>query len=100
MKGILVNSYVELESFILQALVNGERKEIPPIYPAGPILEMVDKNPSGSRGENESVIQWLDGQPKSSVVFLCFGRMGTFDEEQVKEIANGLDRSGYDFLGS
>ncbi|KAL9246032.1 hypothetical protein vseg_019616 [Gypsophila vaccaria] len=103
-KGILVNTYVELESFAIEALTNGDGGTIPPIYPVGPILELGDKSGGGGSGggpDNKavvSVIQWLDDQPKSSVVFLCFGSMGCFEEEQVKEIANGLERSGQRFL--
>ncbi|KAK9678157.1 hypothetical protein RND81_11G191700 [Saponaria officinalis] len=95
MKGILVNTYMELESFGIQALMNGE---VPPVYPVGPILELGEKRGGGTDTRDESVIQWLDGQPMSSVVFLCFGSRGTFDEEQVKEIANGLEKSGHRFL--
>ncbi|KAL9246033.1 hypothetical protein vseg_019617 [Gypsophila vaccaria] len=96
-KGILVNTYVELESFGIESLTNGDCGKIPIIYPVGPIVEVGKK--SGDNNEaDESVIEWLDGQPKSSVVFLCFGSMGSFDEEQVKEIAYGLEVSGHRFL--
>ncbi|KAK9678154.1 hypothetical protein RND81_11G191500 [Saponaria officinalis] len=103
MKGILVNTYVELESFGIQALMNGDHKNIPPIYPVGPILEQGDKSSGGGGGaddKEESIIEWLDAQPKSSVVFLCFGSLGSFDEEQVKEVANGLENLGHRFLWS
>ncbi|GJY37527.1 UDP-glycosyltransferase 71E1 [Tanacetum coccineum] len=43
---------------------------------------------------------WLNDQPDSSVVFLCFGSMGSFNEKQVKEIAAALERSGQRFLWS
>ncbi|CAN1249959.1 UDP-glycosyltransferase 71A15 [Linum perenne] len=46
------------------------------------------------------VIQWLDDKPESSVVFLCFGSMGAFGVEQVKEIASALEHSGHRFLWS
>ncbi|XP_074275230.1 anthocyanidin 3-O-glucosyltransferase 2-like [Silene latifolia] len=95
MKGILVNTYAELESLPIQALLNSDIHKIPPVYPVGPLVEL------DSKGNAESVIEWLDCQPESSVVFLCFGRsMGIFDEEQVKEIANGLEKSGHRFLWS
>ncbi|XP_074278831.1 anthocyanidin 3-O-glucosyltransferase 6-like [Silene latifolia] len=101
MKGILVNTYVELESFAIQELLDNKHKNIPPVYPVGPILELDNERRGGSDNvEEESLIAWLDGQPKSSVVFLCFGSMGSFDDEQVIEIAKGLDRSGYRFLWS
>ncbi|GKB29485.1 hypothetical protein Tco_0868886 [Tanacetum coccineum] len=35
---------------------------------------------------------WLNDQPDSSVVFLCFGSMGSFNEKQVKGLhSNGVD---------
>ena len=43
-------------------------------------------------------MSWLDTQPIQSVVFLCFGSNGAFSPAQVKEIANGLERSGKRFL--
>ena len=43
-------------------------------------------------------LSWMDQQPCKSVVFLCFGSRGSFSREQVKEIANGLERSGERFL--
>ncbi|KAJ0027912.1 hypothetical protein Pint_36707 [Pistacia integerrima] len=45
-------------------------------------------------------MEWLDDQPRSSVVFLCFGSTGSFDEDQVKEIASALEHSGHGFLWS
>ncbi|XP_074275229.1 anthocyanidin 3-O-glucosyltransferase 2-like [Silene latifolia] len=98
-KGILVNTYMELQSFGIGTLVNSVVKKMPIIYPVGPILKLDDKIGGGSDNEEKkSIMEWLDGQPKSSVVFLCFGSMGCFDAEQVKEIANGLERSGHRFL--
>ncbi|KAL9246017.1 hypothetical protein vseg_019601 [Gypsophila vaccaria] len=101
MKGILVNTYVELEPLVMHALWEDHGSQgIPRVFPVGPTLVLGDKGRGGpdSGEEKNEVIQWLDGQPESSVVFLCFGSCGCFDEEQVKEIANGLDRSGYRFL--
>ncbi|KAF6136568.1 hypothetical protein GIB67_016024 [Kingdonia uniflora] len=46
----------------------------------------------------EHIMKWLDEQPLSSVIFLCFGSKGSFSEPQVKEIAMGLERSEYRFL--
>ncbi|KNA25404.1 hypothetical protein SOVF_006800 [Spinacia oleracea] len=91
--GILVNTFMELEPGIIQCLQ--EQDKIPEVYPVGPILALHDDNNGGDR---EPVMRWLDEQPDSSVVFLCFGSMGSFDEDQVREIANGLDRSGQRFL--
>ena len=101
-KGILVNTFSELESVGINALLDMVAKDkIPAVYPVGPILELDNKSRSGSKGQNhEYIIDWLNDQPSSSVVFLCFGSMGSFDEAQVKEIANGLENSGHRFLWS
>ncbi|XP_008229637.1 PREDICTED: putative UDP-glucose flavonoid 3-O-glucosyltransferase 3 [Prunus mume] len=99
-KGILVNTFMELESHALDSLSNGET---PPLYPVGPILNLKsDDSQSGSEQaqQKSDVLEWLDDQPPSSVVFLCFGSMGSFGEDQVREIAWGLERSGLRFLWS
>ncbi|KAL6347201.1 hypothetical protein AAG906_012782 [Vitis piasezkii] len=70
-KGILVNTFVELESHVINSFVNDSDLD---------------------------VIQWLDDQPTSSVVFLCFGSAGAFHMDQIKEIAIGLENSGHRFL--
>ncbi|KAF2293824.1 hypothetical protein GH714_005072 [Hevea brasiliensis] len=45
-------------------------------------------------------MRWLDDQPPSTVVFLCFGSKGSFSQNQVKEIACALEHSGHRFLWS
>ena len=91
-KGIMVNTFVELESHAIQSFSG---TTLPPVYSVGPILstqaECVDAS---------AIMSWLDDQPPSSVIFLCFGSWGSFGGDQVKEIANGLERSGHRFLWS
>ena len=43
---------------------------------------------------------WLNKQPKRSVMFLCFGSMGSLSEEQIKEMAAAIEASGHRFLWS
>lgn len=95
MKGILVNTFMELESNVIQSLSN--RESFPPIYPVGPILNL---SPGVADKKSTEIVAWLDSQPTSSVVFLCFGSMGCFGEDQVKEIALALENSGVPFLWS
>ncbi|GMN32541.1 hypothetical protein TIFTF001_046607 [Ficus carica] len=93
-KGILVNTFLELESRTIESL---SQNKYPPIYPVGPILNL-DHGETDEKTEN--IVSWLDKQPPSSVVFLCFGSQGSFGEEQVREIALALERSGVRFLWS
>ncbi|GJW77182.1 anthocyanidin 3-O-glucosyltransferase 2-like protein [Tanacetum coccineum] len=93
-KAIIVNTCLELETHAIESL--SKDNTVPPVYPVGPILNLEgDGKPLA-----DDVISWLDSQPISSVVFLCFGSMGCFDEIQVKEIANALEQSGYRFVWS
>ncbi|XP_059653393.1 anthocyanidin 3-O-glucosyltransferase 2-like [Cornus florida] len=93
-KGIMVNTFMELESHAVKSLSDGKT---PPVYPVGPILNLK----SGERShQSDAIMSWLDDQPPLSVVFLCFGSMGSFGKEQLKEIADALECSGYRFLWS
>uniref|UniRef100_A0A1J3J7H6 Glycosyltransferase n=1 Tax=Noccaea caerulescens TaxID=107243 RepID=A0A1J3J7H6_NOCCA len=92
LKGILVNTVAELEPHALK-LFSGDG-DLPQAYPVGPLLHLEDN------GKQSETLQWLDEQPAKSVVFLCFGSMGGFSEEQTREIAVALDRSGHRFLWS
>ncbi|KAK4437408.1 putative UDP-glucose flavonoid 3-O-glucosyltransferase 3 [Sesamum alatum] len=92
-KGIMVNTFYELESYAIQSLLSDCKK--PKVYPVGPIL-----NSSGDQSFDEDIKKWLDDQPGNSVVFLCFGTRGSFEEAQVREIALALENSGKRFLWS
>ncbi|KAL5581597.1 hypothetical protein UlMin_014039 [Ulmus minor] len=93
-KGILVNTFLELETHLIS---NSFDEKFPPLYPVGPILR-VNHDQLGLA--ELDIIKWLDDQPPSSVVFLCFGSMGSFGEDQVKETAIGLEQSEQRFLWS
>ncbi|KAL6287044.1 hypothetical protein ACE6H2_011434 [Prunus campanulata] len=99
-KGILINTFRELEPHALRTLSDGK---FPQVYAVGPLLNL--KSDDGHVGSDQSIqksdiLEWLDDQPPSSVVFLCFGSMGSFGEAQVKEIACALEQSGQRFLWS
>lgn len=45
-------------------------------------------------------MEWLDKQPPSRIVFLCFESMESFSEDQVKEMTSALEQNGHRFLWS
>ncbi|KAK4277702.1 hypothetical protein QN277_015656 [Acacia crassicarpa] len=92
-KGIILNTFEELESQAVHSLSEGDTR----IYAVGPILSAKDDE-KGQQGSD--IIGWLDDQPESSVLFLCFGSMGYFGEDQLAEIARALENSGVRFLWS
>ncbi|KAI3828970.1 hypothetical protein L1987_03083 [Smallanthus sonchifolius] len=91
-KAIMVNTFSEFETHALDSFCSDAC--LPSVYPVGPILCPVD----GGENSDGDVIRWLDDQPCASVVFLCFGSLGCFDEVQVKEIAYALEQSKHRFL--
>ncbi|XP_076953878.1 UDP-glycosyltransferase 71E1-like [Bidens hawaiensis] len=95
-KGILVNTFQDLETHSLENLLSSS-PDIPLVFPVGPIVNLENKK---TDDKTDEITRWLNEQPDSSVVFLCFGSMGGFDEEQVKEMAVAIERSGHRFLWS
>ncbi|KAF1892296.1 hypothetical protein Lal_00010760 [Lupinus albus] len=96
-KGIIVNTLEELEPHALQSLYNDS--QLPRVYPIGPVLDLHGSarwNPNAV--QYKRIMEWLDMQTKSSVVFLCFGSMGSLSVGQVAQIAFGLERAGFRFL--
>ncbi|XP_031092470.1 anthocyanidin 3-O-glucosyltransferase 2-like [Ipomoea triloba] len=95
-KGVIVNTFFDLESHALESL--SKDNTVPLVYPVGPILNL--NGIAKYRESEEQILRWLDDQPASSVVYLCFGSaaVGVFQEPQVKEIAYALERSGQRFL--
>ncbi|KAG9441565.1 hypothetical protein H6P81_017419 [Aristolochia fimbriata] len=94
-RGILVNTFEGLEPRALRALLEGAcipDGPTPRIYPIGPVIA------ADNRGGEWECLSWLDSQPGKSVVFLCFGSLGLFSAEQLKEIAIGLEGSEQRFL--
>ncbi|KAI3457637.1 hypothetical protein Pfo_014300 [Paulownia fortunei] len=94
-RGIFINTFQELDSSAIESLPHSNGK-IPPIYPVGPVLNLN----TISEYNDDGIISWLDKQPSSSVVFLCFGSQGSFSEAQIKHLATALECSGHRFLWS
>ncbi|CAN6556491.1 unnamed protein product [Malus baccata var. baccata] len=99
-RGIISNTFVELETHAITLVSNDDR--VPPVYPVGPVIDLDDGQAHSNldQAQRDKIIKWLDDQPQKSVVFLCFGSMGSFRAEQVKKIALGLEQSGQRFLWS
>lgn len=99
-KGIVVNTFMELETYAIDS-VSAMEKGWPPIYPVGPVVDLFGPAQwHPERGQHDKIMEWLGDQPPSSVVFLCFGSMGSLSRAQLKEIAVGLEQSGLRFLWS
>ncbi|KAI5668965.1 hypothetical protein M9H77_18818 [Catharanthus roseus] len=98
-KGIFTNTFAELESHTIKALARDIGT--PPIYRIGPLLNLETQIHSAiSQSSRQKILNWLNDQPNSSVIFLCFGSYGGFQRPQIAEIATALEKSGQRFLWS
>ncbi|CAI8587176.1 unnamed protein product [Vicia faba] len=98
--GIIVNSFHELEPHAAHSFLEDSGLRGLPIYPVGPILNLDTKPKPNGLVDSNDTIKWLDDQPHSSVIFICFGSTGAFDEDQVREIACAIEKSRARFLWS
>ncbi|KAK3434955.1 hypothetical protein EUGRSUZ_D02354 [Eucalyptus grandis] len=92
-KGILLNSFEDLEPKVIEYL----RKEEPgksPVYPVGPLVKMEQS----SKSNGSDCLKWLDEQPKCSVLYVSFGSGGTLSYDQIQELALRLEMSEHMFL--
>ncbi|XP_074587349.1 UDP-glycosyltransferase 72B1-like [Curcuma longa] len=93
-EGILVNSFRAMEAET--ATIFSERKPgRPPVYLVGPL---VAEEPPRDTSSPSLGLEWLDEQPNGSVLYICLGSLGVLNNEQVKEMAFGLEESGQRFL--
>ncbi|XLR69779.1 hypothetical protein S83_020451 [Arachis hypogaea] len=94
--GVFVNSFHEMEASTINALRDEirQKKRKTMVYPVGPITQ------SGFNGrENGSeCLNWLDEQEPESVLYVSFGSGGTLSQDQLNELAFGLEQSGKKFL--
>lgn len=95
LNGVLVNTFYELEPLSIDVFKGDS--ESPTVYTVGPVMDLKGQGIL-DKTQTSKIMKWLDDQPECSVVFLCFGSKGSFTPSQVKEMAIGLEQSGYRFL--
>ncbi|KAJ1439476.1 UDP-glycosyltransferase family, conserved site [Sesbania bispinosa] len=91
--GIILNAFPDLEPDTIRALQSKEAN-LPPIYPVGPIIQ----NGSNTETKVSECLNWLHNQPCGSVLYVSFGSGGTLIQEQLMELAMGLELSGQKFV--
>ncbi|XP_050368845.1 UDP-glycosyltransferase 43-like [Argentina anserina] len=97
-KGIIVNTFYELEPHALNVVSDGRGL---PVYPVGPLIDVTGPDDwYEEKASHDTIMKWLDDQPLASVVFLCFGSMGSLAGPQVREVAIGLQQAKVRYLWS
>ncbi|TKY66294.1 UDP-glycosyltransferase 72B1 [Spatholobus suberectus] len=92
--GIIINTFLEMESDAIRALEELQNRKIR-LYPTGPITQ---KGSSNEANESNKCLRWLDKQPPCSVLYVFFGSGGTLSQHQINELALGLGLSCQRFL--
>ncbi|KAL6610443.1 hypothetical protein ACP70R_040412 [Stipagrostis hirtigluma subsp. patula] len=92
--GIAVNTFVDLEQPYCETYARQEY--VKRAYFVGPVS--LPLPPAGASAGESPCITWLDSKPSCSVVYVCFGTYAAISEEQLRQLALGLEASGKPFL--
>ncbi|CAK9195400.1 unnamed protein product, partial [Sphagnum troendelagicum] len=73
---------------------------VPTIFTIGPLLLTHNNKLEESKvdGIDNDCLQFLNQQPRSSVLYICFGTVFVLPTQQLNELAMGLETSGVRFL--
>ncbi|KAJ0683063.1 putative trans-zeatin O-beta-D-glucosyltransferase [Helianthus annuus] len=93
--GELYDSSRVIEGKFFEYLEKEEKKKIWAVGPLNPVH--IASNATGLKNRHRC-LQWLDKQPAKSVIYVSFGTTTTFSDQQIRELALGLERSGQRFV--
>ncbi|XP_013688652.1 UDP-glycosyltransferase 73B5-like isoform X1 [Brassica napus] len=99
--GVLVNSFYELESAYADFYSKNVAKRA---WHIGPLSlcnrEFAEKAGRGQKANihEEECLKWLESKTPGSVIYVSFGSGNNFTNEQMLEIAAGLEGSGQSFV--
>ncbi|XP_004301885.1 PREDICTED: anthocyanidin 3-O-glucosyltransferase 5-like [Fragaria vesca subsp. vesca] len=99
--GIMINTWEDLEAKSLKAMrEHPEWNKIlkVPVYTIGPLFRSAGQSSGGPTTPRSELLDWLDKQPKESVLYVAFGSMGVLSAEQIIEMAWGLELSKQRFI--
>ncbi|KAF3431545.1 hypothetical protein FNV43_RR26276 [Rhamnella rubrinervis] len=95
--GVLINTFKGLEPEALDALHSRKHNEpeFPPVFGVGPLVPLeFEKEDQYS----PAISKWLDEQLDGSVVYVSFGSRTALSRDQIREVGEGLVKSGFRFL--
>ncbi|KAL9232553.1 hypothetical protein vseg_007653 [Gypsophila vaccaria] len=91
----LFTSIYEIEEQVISTL----KLEMPiPVYPIGGMIPYYDLQSTDHTSRDVPYFQWLDAQPKDSVLYISQGSFLSVSDAQMNEIAQGIKESGIPFL--
>ncbi|KAK1366183.1 Glycosyltransferase [Heracleum sosnowskyi] len=80
-------------------LINSKEMMGPDVkqWALGP-FDLLEVTPKKEPSERHKSLKWLDEQSEKSVIYVCFGTSVSISDEQVEELAIGLEKSGKKFI--
>ncbi|WOH06467.1 hypothetical protein DCAR_0625895 [Daucus carota subsp. sativus] len=80
-------------------LINSKEMMGPEVkqWALGP-FDLIDDTPKKEPNERHTCLKWLDEQSENSVMYVSFGTSVSMSDEQVEELAIGLEKSGKKFI--
>ncbi|KAA8518134.1 hypothetical protein F0562_015608 [Nyssa sinensis] len=95
--GNLYNTCKAIEGPYIDLLSDGQISESNKHWAIGPFnpVEICDLKKLNQR---HKCLEWLDEQTPNSVIFVSFGTTTSFTDEQIKELAIGLEKSEQKFI--
>ena len=87
---VLIKRFREIEGKYIDFLSNSTGKKIVPV---GPVVEEPVHG-----DEKRKIIEWLNGKKRSSTVFVSFGSEYFLSEDEIEEMAHGLQLSMVRFI--
>ncbi|KAL0337937.1 UNVERIFIED_CONTAM: Zeatin O-glucosyltransferase [Sesamum calycinum] len=95
--GDIYNSSRAIEGFYLDFIAERKITGTEKLWAVGPFNPVVFPEKKGSRTRHEC-LDWLDRQSPNSVIFVSFGTTSSLSNEQVQELAFGLESSEQKFV--
>ncbi|CAL0319751.1 unnamed protein product [Lupinus luteus] len=92
--GVIVNSFADLDVEYTQYYENLTGRKV---WHIGPTSLMVQKRVIDENQKHEC-LTWLNSKEKNSVLYICFGSQHRLSDDQLLEMADGLEASGHQFL--
>ncbi|XP_059276544.1 zeatin O-glucosyltransferase-like [Lycium ferocissimum] len=94
--GEIINSCREIEGKYIDLLARTKDKK--QWWAIGPLHMLLLESHDSRKRTRHECLEFLDKQDVNSVIFVSFGTTTTFSQEQVNEIALGLERSNHKFI--
>ncbi|CAL5435021.1 unnamed protein product [Camellia sinensis] len=95
--GYLYNTSKAIEGPYLNLLAKEQISKGKKHWAIGPFNPVAIQHSTNTNQRHEC-LKWLDKQPPNSVIYVSFGTTTSFTDEQIRELAVGLEQSGHKFI--